>query len=416
MKLKLNSDNLHSKQFEFAKKCQQSKAKFRVLNTGRGFGKTFIIPELMKMKGLQANKVTFYISHTYTLANLMYHKLYSFFDKLKLVISRKKGKFFELKNGARFEFYSFDKYDNLRGLNHANYIFLDEASKLSNHAWDEVVSFICYPAGVENCYLISTPKGKNWFYKFYIRNIENHNFLYLHATSFDNPLLTNESREMLNALIGSKEYKQEVMAEFIEDGGEVFENVSNLFKLSELAVSKRGRYYAGVDIAIINDFTVITVFNEFKELCYFKRFNQLDHEKIKDEIIKVIKRFNCKVAIEQNNQGAKVIEMCLAESGGNFARFIYPFQTQGNKGGVTGSKNMLIQDLIVALDRNEIKLLEKSKSKEMHIIESEFSSYSMRTSAFNNIIYGKQGVHDDTVISIGLANHLTNQFEKKYAA
>ena len=78
MKLKLNSDNLHSKQFEFAKKCQQSKAKFRVLNTGRGFGKTFIIPELMKMKGLQANKVTFYISHTYTLANLMYHKLYSF--------------------------------------------------------------------------------------------------------------------------------------------------------------------------------------------------------------------------------------------------------------------------------------------------------------------------------------------------
>ena len=77
---------------------------------------------------------------------------------------------------------------------------------------------------------------------------------------------------------------------------------------------------------------------------------------------------------------------------------------------------MLIQDLIVALDRNEIKLLEKSKSKEMHIIESEFSSYSMRTSAFNNIIYGKQGVHDDTVISIGLANHLTNQFEKKYAA
>jgi len=414
--MNLYCDKLHNKQYEIALKCQKSEAKYRIINTGRGLGKTFLIPELMKMFGLQNNKTTFYISHTYTLANLMYNKLYAQFDKLKLVVSKKRGKYFELKNGARFEFYSFDKYDNLRGLNHANFIFLDEASKLSNHAWQDVVSFICRPSGVQHVYFISTPKGKNWFYQEYYASLDNANYLYLHATAYENPLIKQDTILIYDSLKGSKTYLQEIMAQFIEDGGEVFDDISRMFILDKYAISLKGRYYAGVDIAIINDYTVISILNEKKELCYFIRFNNQDHEKIMLAVIFVIKKFRCKVGIEQNNQGAKVIEMCQNYEGGNYKRYIFPFQTQGNKGGVTGSKNMLIQDLIVSIDRNEIKLLKKDSNKSMWIIEAEFSSYSKRTSSFNNIIYGKNGINDDTVMSIGLANHMCNKYEKKYTA
>jgi len=411
--LTLYSSFLHSKQHEFAVDFQKSKAKFRILNTGRQFGKTVLIPEMMKEKAMKNNKFLAYISHTFSFSLEMYNKLYNVFNAIGYIIGKRKGKYLILKNGTRINFYSYDKYDNLRGLNEFTHIFLDEAAKLPNVGWEEVVSFLCNPECVEEVYLISTPRGKNWFYQMYLKALADQtNYIYRTATSYDSPFVTGLAKEGYDAIKGSIRWLQEVMAEFIDNGGEVFKNINSLFKLDKNANFIQERCYGGVDIALVNDFTVITVLNEKKELVFYQRFNRIDYDEIVEAIAKVILRFKCKIGIEKNNQGIKVIEKLNNYKGGILKRYIFEFQTWQNQ--VAGSKNILIQDLVDALENGQIKLLKKDKSKEMWQVEHEFSSYEGKESRFGNMIYGKAGVHDDTVISIGLANHMVNQYERAY--
>jgi len=406
--LNLFSKVLHAHQYLVANFLKKSSAKYRIICCGRTYGKSFLLKEILKEKANIPNQKIFFISQTYTMSGIFYADIFECFDNAKFVKTRKRGRWIELNNGTRIEFYSYDRFDNLRGFNHGNYIFLDEAAKLPNRGWDEVISYVCDNTGVKEVYLCSTPKGKNWFYWVANKSSSNPSYVLIKASSYDNPLLTKDAKERLDLMIGSDLHKQETLAEFIEDGGEVFKNVSEAFTLLELAKSEKNRYYGGVDIARDNDFTVITVLNEKKELCYFRRFNQADFEIIANEINFVLKKFKCKIAIERNNQGVTVLKI-LKSIAKNDYFLVKEFETQGNRGGVEGSKSIIINDLILAFQIKEIKLLRKENNKNMRDIEFELESFEQKNLS-SGMQYGASGgAHDDTVISLALANYMVNQ-------
>ena len=409
--LNLFSRILHAHQYIVAKFLQKSKAKYKIFCCGRTYGKSFLLIEILKEKANLKNKVIYFISQTYEFSGEFYDLLFKAFEYSDFIVAKKRGKFIQLKNGTIIKFYSYDNYDNLRGHNNANFIFLDEAAKLCNNGWEEVLQYCCDPVGVIEVYLCSTPKGKNWFYRVALQASQNSNYELIRASTYDNPLLTPLAKERLDSEAGTDRHRQETLAEFIDDGGEVFPNVSNCFVLPTYKTLGKGEdCFAGVDIARFNDWTVITVLNSKKELVYFDRFQQQDMQLIADKIMLVIKKFCCKIAIERNNQGIIIIKLLKMMEKGAYGYLIKEFETQGDKGGVEGTKSIIVNELVFAFQLNEIKLLKKENNRNMREAEFELNSFEQHTTPKGATTYKGHGkTHDDIVISLALANHLTNK-------
>ena len=52
------------------------------------------------------------------------------------------------------------------------------------------------------------------------------NYIYRTATSYDSPFVTGLAKDGYDAIKGSIRWLQEVMVEFIDNGGEVFKNIN----------------------------------------------------------------------------------------------------------------------------------------------------------------------------------------------
>lgn len=312
-----------------------------------------------------------------------------------LVRSSNKGEMIEFVNGTIVEFYSYNDWDNLRGYNFADIIFIDEAAKISNQAWNEVIKYICI-ADNKLVYLFSTPRGKNWFYDLYCLSLNSNNYSFHRATSYDNPFISDEDKAGLDMARGTDIWRQEVMAEFIENGGEVFNNIEEAFINNGLAISKEKKYFIGVDLAKEVDYTVIVVLTEKRELAYFKRFQKKSYSDINEEIAEVIKRFAPLGFIESNNFGGTVIEDMHKRG---YGKYIKGFHT-GNE-----SKNDIIRHLILTLQKKGITL-----PYNLLEVKQELEQYGFKITASGNTVYSAQGGHDDCVIALALANWAVHNF------
>jgi hypothetical protein len=67
------------------------------------------------------------------------------------------------------------------------------------------------------------------------------------------------------------------------------------------------------------------------------------------------------------------------------------------------SKQDIIEELILGFQDNEIKIATKSLFPELHLEISDFSfEYSRKT---RKIMYAARNGHDDTIMSMAIANH-----------
>lgn len=201
-----------------------------------------------------------------------------------------------LVNGATAEFKSLKEYDNLRGEGLSG-IVIDEAAHAPEPAWKNVI----IPALLDNkawALLISTPKGKNWFYKEDISDKTTS----IHWTSYDNPFLPEEAIEKLKELkeeLPEDIYRQEILAEYIDGSGGVFRGLRRcLDKNPYLQPLPNSIYCGGIDLGRVNDFTVVCVYrlsqrtNYTKpELIYLDRFTDIDWSVQRARILETITQF-----------------------------------------------------------------------------------------------------------------------------
>jgi hypothetical protein len=338
------------------------------------------------MKGEQ---VIWIVSPKYAQTTIMWRMIKKYLPK-NYVKDIKEGELvIELLNGSTIWAKSADNPDALVGEG-LDLLIMDEAARVKPDAWEIALQ----PALSDrkgSAIFISTPKGKNWFYNLYLMGTNESQ--YPEYKSFNYPSDCNTTidgfaeeierrRETTPELI----FRQEYMAEFIEGGGEVFQDVRDVLEDSLREPVPGHNYVMGVDLAKHKDFTVITVADvQTGKIVHFDRFNKIDWGFQRDKIKDVFKRYNDAVAyIDSTGVGDPIVEdlqrMDVICSGYNFS---------------VRSKYELIKNLMIMIRDKKIYI------PHIRVIIDELSAYTFETLPSGIIRYGApEGMHDDCVSSI----------------
>jgi phage terminase large subunit-like protein len=152
---------LRPDQYQIAK----NPAKTKVLSMGRRWGKTVLGGAIVGLVLAEHGK-TAWIAPTYKNTRPMWRWLLQAtaedVRKGRIRISRS-DRTLETKRGGFLGLYSGDNIDSIRG-EAFHYVVLDEAARLPEEAWtDAIMPTLADYDG--SALLISTPKGKNWFWR-----------------------------------------------------------------------------------------------------------------------------------------------------------------------------------------------------------------------------------------------------------
>lgn len=292
----------------------------------------------------------------------------------------------ELLNGSRVEFKSAGAGDNLRGPT-VHYLVLDEAAYLPKDVVDTILPTMTTSG--KKILIISTPRGKNHFYEnWMLGKSADKNYLSFRFTSFDNPKAKADVIESFRKRFSEDFYKQEFLCEWI-DSASVFSNVEELCCLSPLQEVVVGdKYFIGIDLALKNDYVVISVLNKYGNLIFQDRFNGLEAPQVEERISSVYKRFKTKnIVCEENGMGLPIIQH-LKKLIPNIKGFIT----------TEDSKSEIINQLISAFSGKELRLLDKEELK------MELNAFIFTFTKTGKIRFeAMSGFHDDQVMSLAIA-------------
>ncbi len=243
----------------------------------------------------------------------------------------------------------------------------------------------------------STPKGKNWFYNLYQlgQSPDYTNYVSYAGSSYDTPYIEREEIEDAKRTIPANVFQQEYLAKFIDSGGEVFTDIDkNTFNQYP---SKQGKIYCGIDLGKQEDYTVATFLNQDGQVIDIYRDHKKEWSQMVQNILQKVRQYRATVMVEVNSIGDVIYEQLKKQW-----QDTHPFVTSSK------SKNEIIEGLI--LDMNELTV--KIPSKEL--FPPLYSELSVFTYEYNpktrNIRYGHPvGLHDDTVISLAIANYNRKQ-------
>jgi hypothetical protein len=394
----------HTKQKEVVDLCLDENLKYIICTTGRQFGKTFLAMNILLKWALEDNgSVSMFVAPVYSQSKKVFSELVSAIAGSGLTLSVNKSELFiSFINGSIIYFRSGEREDSLRGYT-LDYLILDEAAYQREGVWKTVLRPTVLVKG-KKVLFISTPKGKNWFYEIANRGYSNDfpQYTTYHATSFDTPFISKEELDEAKLSLPENIYKQEILAEFLEDGGEVFSNLNFICSLDQYRKFEVGqRYYAGLDFGRQNDYTVLTIINSNGELVDFYRGRQKSWEVIVSELLSHLQKYKPQVYCEVNSMGDVLYENLKKKYS-----MIEPFVTNQE------SKINLIEDMILAFNEAKILLPTPQLNPDLYRELSTFSyEYSPKT---RKVRYSApSGMHDDCVISLALANHA---MKRKYHA
>jgi len=138
-------------------------------------------------------------------------------------------------------------------------------------------------------YIGGTPKGKGLFHRLATMAREKDNWEFFHFTSFDNPFLSREELEELVSEIPQSIQRQEIYAEFLDDSSSVFRNIRASIGAEPRQAEAGRTYYAGLDLARLQDYTWLIILDDQGRMVYSDRFNEIDWSLQKVRITEAVK-------------------------------------------------------------------------------------------------------------------------------
>lgn len=386
--------NLHPNQFTI----YNDPHRFKVIACGRRFGKSLLASRAIAVHALNnPGGMYFLVAPVSAQTGVIWRMITRFLPQSVIKHVYLGDKRIELKNGAIIWAKSGDNPDTLRGEGLSGCI-LDEAAMLRPDVWTEAIR----PALADKmgwCWMISTPKGKNWFYKEFQKGMSGDkkygDYAAFKFSSYDNPFMRTSEVDAMAEELPELAFRQEILAEFIEGGGVVFSDFLKCVEDDIMSEYVPGRMYCmGIDLGRHKDFNVIMVGDiETKRVVYFERFTQMDWTFVEERIKAVYFDYGSPISyIDSTGKGEPIYERLL-ESGVNV------FGININQ----ATKPMLIRALKIAFDRRQIWI------PDIEILKEELAAYTFKLTAFNNVQYtAPDGFHDDTVISLALLNYGIN--------
>lgn len=368
-----------------------SRARFRVVACGRRFGKT----ELGKIALVEAalrGAHCWWLAPTYGMAEAVWRALLNAAADLPTARVDASARQIDLRGGGLIAIRSAHQPDRLRGMG-LDLAVLDEAAFMHPATWPEVVRpMLLGRAG--GALFLSSPRGRNWFYDLYRLGLDpsQPEWQSFHFPSCDNPLIPPAELEALRAITPERIWREEYMAEFIDDTGQVFRGLHEAARAPVNAAPRAGTLYVGgVDWGRDGDYTAIALIDAgTRQMVALERFNQVGWASQRGRLANLCARWRPAVLwAEANSIGAVNIEALLAEG-----LPVRPFQT------TAASKPPLIDALALAIERGELALLPDET------LLGELAAYRLERLPGRGYRYGAPpGGHDDTVIALALAWH-----------
>jgi len=282
--------------------------RFKVVCCGRQFGKTTFCSFVGAQEAIQVTNGTGYVvsvdaSRSKILFDAILKKVpYQYVESVSA-----KWMNFTLTNGTKLWCKSAESPKSLPG-SQLDFLFVDEAALCDEEVWH-----LLLPALMRNpkskVWLVSTPRGKNWFYEAFLMEHTDPDFKSFHFSSYDNPTITKKEVDRMAKHLPELMYRQEIMAEFIE-GGIVFRNLERVMQAAIKEPVPRHSYVMGVDLAKYNDWNVIKVGDTGTNSEVFQiRNNRLDWDFQKSSIYMTAKRYNnATIIIDKTGVGDAVVE------------------------------------------------------------------------------------------------------------
>lgn len=289
-------------------------------------------------------------------------------------------------NGSKILFRSAASEDSLRGQS-VDYMILDEAAFIKKDTIETILLPMLSVRG-KKCLFISTPKGKNYLYDYFLRGNKEPKWRSLRFSTYDSPLANKDLIDMFKVTLPEKLFKQEIEAEFV-DSSSIFNNISDVMSLDELNEPKQGgEYFAGIDIGLINDASVLSIIDETGALVKYYRWVDIEAPELMDEIEDINKKWNFKsIVIENNNQGLTIYQ--------DLRRRMYNIEDFNTN---SRTKPELVNRLIHLFNTKEIKIV---KDEYLRI---ELEAFIFKQNSNGNIKFmADNGFHDDCVMSLALA-------------
>ncbi len=261
--------------------------KYYVLNIGRQFGKTMLAMNQTYYWAFNQNNIQCaWVSPIYKQCKKVFDEMVKAFEGTGLIQSNATDLIIKTKNGSTIQFFSAERYDNIRGFTF-DYLVCDEFAFMSEQAWTEVLRATVLVKG-KKVLLISTPKGKNHFYNLFNLDGLNPQYKSFKMTSYDGLALADEI-DGARFTLPENVFKQEYLAEFVDNGSGVFKQLP----INDTP-KDTGRYYAGIDLGRADDYTVLTIINDLGQMVHCERWRHNTWQSIVNELVKKLKAFKCK--------------------------------------------------------------------------------------------------------------------------
>jgi hypothetical protein len=292
----------------------------------------------------------------------------------------------EIIGGGVIEFWSLDKPESIRGKKYKMFI-VNEAGFVPDLM--NIRNFIITPTLIDyqgSDIYAGTPKGMNGFFALY--NNQQEDWARWQMSSYSNPFIPTSELDSLKTLMPERAFQQEILAQFLEDGGGVFRRVRDVSTLQPMEGGS-GQYVIGVDWGRSNDSTVFSVLDvATKQQVAMDRMQDTDYASQRLRLKAMAERFNnAQIIAEANSMGQPNIEALQ-----NMGCYVTAFTT------TNATKANIIQSLELAFERGDIMLL-----KDEYQI-TELMAYQSEKLPSGLVRYGSpEGLHDDTVMALALA-------------
>ena len=244
-----------------------------------------------------------------------------------------------------------------------------------------------------DAWFISTPDGRNAFYRMWQFAQERPTWYTVQRSSWDNPFLPIADLEDLKQQLPERDYIQEIMAKFVSEEGSVFRNVNGAVTLDKSLTEPdpNSTYVFGVDWGRTNDATVCVIVDiTNRQVVHVDRMVRTGFDLQVGRLKMLFDKWRpTTVLAETNSMGMPLIEQ-LQKLGLPMRGF-----TTSNS-----TKAEIIEKLAIAIEKGEIGLLDHPQ------MIQELIAYTQERSPTGIYKYGApQGEHDDCVMALAMAWH-----------
>jgi hypothetical protein len=382
----------YEKQRQFLDRFADTDDLFGVVVAPRGSGKTLLgINSMLYWLLSKPNQKGGWISPVYSQAKNVFDTITQAAKEV-IEASNRMETTITFVNGSSIKFLSGDSPDSIRGFRFS-YLVIDEVAFIKERTIDQVILPTLNPNG-KKCLMISTPKGKNHFYNWYLKEES----VAMKFPLSECPYVKDELIAAAKTSLPPDLFKQEFEAEFVDSSNDVFVGIDKVATVGVFSGERMEEAFIGIDTGLSDDMSVLTVISPIGRVLWIEALNNENISTIANRFINIMNNFKIVGGyIETNGIGRGMYDLV----GPKFRKVKEFNTTQDNK-------TEMVRKLISDIETMTIELPTMDLCPELH---SEFGSYTYKMSQNGKLSFGhSNGAHDDYIDSLMMANYSRVKF------